>query len=338
MYKQPSLQHPLLKNHKIQVRPSNEVLAMISKDASLEEELSNNEAVAEFDIPGEGCPQGQVPIHKPRNLFNNTEKHFYSNYGTLGEHAAIVRKHDPSPSRGASAWVSIYEPKVTKDQFSMTIIELHTNYGDEGERTSAQIGWAVNPPLYGDHRSRLTAYWTPDAMDNGCYNVQCKGFVQVDRKLYLGASFQRTSVVGGKQYKGFFALHQDRKTNNLLVSYMKTYIGYWPGEILPYLENGAKEVVYGGFTYTPSENMHPWDVVSPPMGNGRKPLDEEVGLSHTCYMHSVRHVTQDYISVDIDTVKFVEDADVGRCYDVIIQDPGKYGQMFTFGGPGGYCE
>jgi len=50
------------------MRPSDEVLAMLSGDTS-----ANDEMVAEFDIPEEGCPQGQVPIHKPRNL-NHTEK------------------------------------------------------------------------------------------------------------------------------------------------------------------------------------------------------------------------------------------------------------------------
>lgn len=67
------------------MKPSNEVLAMLSGDAS-SENLSNDEAVASFDIPEEGCPQGQVPILKPRNL-NHTEKRFYPNgYGTVGQH------------------------------------------------------------------------------------------------------------------------------------------------------------------------------------------------------------------------------------------------------------
>lgn len=153
------------------MRPSDEFLAMLSGDTSAEN-LSDDEMVAEFDIPEEGCPQGQVPIHKPRNL-NHTEKPFQpiNGYGTVGQHvkwlkfytftiydpnhlmcifityrlyiqAAIMKKIDAIPWRGASAWISIYQPKLrNKEQFSMALIWLNTE--NQGERTSAQFGWAV---------------------------------------------------------------------------------------------------------------------------------------------------------------------------------------------------
>ncbi|KAG7532435.1 Neprosin activation peptide [Arabidopsis thaliana x Arabidopsis arenosa] len=338
IYKQPSLQHSKLKNHRIQMRPSDEVLAMLSGDTSAEN-LSDDEMVAEFDIPEEGCPQGQVPIHKPRNL-NHTEKPFQpiNGYGTVGQHAAIMKKIDAIPWRGASAWISIYQPKLrNKEQFSMALIWLNTE--NQGERTSAQFGWAVIPELYGDYRTRLTAYWSPDKLENGCYNTKCKGFVQIDRRIFLGAGFSKTSVVGGTQFKAFFSINQDPKTKNLLLTVGKIYIGYWPEELLPYFFNGAEAVIYGGFTNAPSENIQLFNIVSPPMGNGNKPLDEEVDLKHTCYMHSLKYVTPDYKSVDIDSNKVTEVADAGKCYDVIYFDKlGQYGQAFTFGGPGGYCD
>ena len=53
-----------------------------------------------------------------------------------------MKKIDATPWRGASAWISIYQPKLTnKEQFSMAFIWLNTEY--EGERTSAHFGWAV---------------------------------------------------------------------------------------------------------------------------------------------------------------------------------------------------
>ncbi|KAL9813430.1 putative neprosin [Arabidopsis thaliana] len=339
IYKQPSLQHPKLQNHQIQMRPSDEVLAMLSGDTS-SENLSNDEMVAEFDIPEEGCPQGQVPIHKPRNNFNHTEKHFQpiNGFGTVGQHAAVMKKIDATPWRGASAWISIYQPKVTnKEQFSMAFIWLNTEY--EGERTSAHFGWAVIPALYGDSRTRLTAYWSQDTFESGCYNVKCKGFVQIDRRLFLGAGFANTSVVGGQNFKAFFAINQDPKTNNLLLTVGKIYLGYWPEELLPFFTDGAESVIYGGLTNAPSDNIQLFEIVSPPMGNGNKPLDEEVDLKHTCYMHSLKYVTPDYKSVDVDSNKVAEVADAGICYDAIYFDKlGGYGQTFTFGGPGGYCD
>ncbi|CAH2046158.1 unnamed protein product, partial [Thlaspi arvense] len=336
IYKQPSLQHPRLKNHRIQMRPSDEVLAMLSKDAS-SENLSNDEAVAEFDVPKEGCPVGQVPIHKPRK-FNSTDKSFHANgYGTIGQHAALIQKTDATPWRGASAWVGVYQPKVTKDQFSMTLIWLSSEYN--GERNTIQIGWGVVPQLYGDHRTRLTTYWSPDNDDHGCYNTDCKGFVQIDSRHFPGSPFVNISKVGGRQYNAFFSVKQDPKTQNWLLTSGKHYIGYWPGELLPYLGDGAEKVRYGGFTSAESENLQPEDIVSPPMGNGNKPLEEEVDLKHTCYMHFVKHVTRDYQNVDIDSNKVAEDADAGKCYDVsYLENFGSHRQTFTFGGPGGFCD
>jgi len=56
--------------------------------------------------------------------------------------AAVMKKIDATPWRGASAWFSIYQPKLTnKDQFSMSFMWLNTEYN--GERTNAQFGWAV---------------------------------------------------------------------------------------------------------------------------------------------------------------------------------------------------
>lgn len=74
------------------------------------------------------------------------------------------------------------------------------------------------------------------------------------------------------------------------------------------------------------------------MENGNKPLDDEVDLKHTCYMHFVKYVTPDYRSVDIDSNKVIEVADYVK-YDVNYLDSfGSQRQTFTFGGPGGLCD
>ncbi|VVB08191.1 unnamed protein product [Arabis nemorensis] len=185
---------------------------MLSIDAS-SKNLSDDELVAEFDVPKEGCPKGQVPIHKPKK-FNYTEKHFHPNsYGTIGEHAAFIHKTEAIPWRGASAWVGVYEPKVTKDQASLVLLWLEN--GHNGELNTIQFGWAVLPEIYGDDRTRLTAYWSPDNRDYGCYNILCKGFVQVHSKVFLGAAFKNISVVGGKQYNAFLAINQGHSLFNM---------------------------------------------------------------------------------------------------------------------------
>ncbi|KAL1223778.1 Protein neprosin [Cardamine amara subsp. amara] len=336
--KQPSLQHPQLKNHQIQMRPSDELLAMLSREA-LSQNLSNaDEALVEFDIPEEGCPQGQVPIHKPRRL-NHSENSFHPNGETLVQHFAMIKKIDDNPWRGTTAVVGINQPQViNNDQFSLALMMLTTKY--DGESTTAWFDWAVFPEIYGDTRTRLTAYWTPDTDVNGCYNVRCKGFVQINKRIFLGAPFAKISVKGGQQYSAFFSITQDPKTNNFLVTVGNNYIGYWPEEILPLFNDGGAEMVrFGGVTNTRSDGLQSYEIISPQMGNGNKPLEDEVDLKHTSFMHSIKYVTQDYQIVDIDDNNFTEDADAGKCFDVsYLGKFGRFGKSFTFGGPGGLCD
>ncbi|VVB08189.1 unnamed protein product [Arabis nemorensis] len=207
IYNQPSLHHPRLQNHQIQKTPSDEVLAMLSRETT-SQNLLNDEAIAEFDIPEKGCPKGQVPIHKPRN-FNYTAKPFHSisnGNRTIGQHVAGIRKIEAIPWRGASAWISVYQPKVHKGQFSMALIGLKTE--NNCKLNTIQFGWAVDPGLYGDNLPRLTTYWSPNKLHDGCFNVLCKGFVQVDKRLFLGAPFSNISVLGGAQFHTFLAINQ----------------------------------------------------------------------------------------------------------------------------------
>ncbi|CAG7894827.1 unnamed protein product [Brassica rapa] len=68
-------------------------------------------------------------------------------------------------------------------------------------------------------------------------------------------SFSNISRVGGKQYNTFLSIQQDPKTQNWLFTNGNTYIGYWPGELLPYLEDGAEQVRYGGFTNAQTKKL-----------------------------------------------------------------------------------
>ncbi|CAD5334105.1 unnamed protein product [Arabidopsis thaliana] len=66
--KQSALQHPLMKNHRIQTRPSRELLSILS--------TSNGNILREIDLKGsEECPKGQVPIHKQKTNLTNSLIH-----------------------------------------------------------------------------------------------------------------------------------------------------------------------------------------------------------------------------------------------------------------------
>lgn len=96
---------------------------------------------------------------------------------------------------------------------------------------SPTIDFQVNPPLYGDTNTRLFTYWTvshanslifscqyrtlkeqswlwsiypPQQADGfqkqGCYDLQCPGFVQVSRDVPLGGTISPLSQIDGTQY------------------------------------------------------------------------------------------------------------------------------------------
>lgn len=65
IYKQPAFDHPLLKNHKLQMKPSSllqEKMTMSSLELTEEDEiiLSNSKSKSKF----RGCPSGTVPIRR----------------------------------------------------------------------------------------------------------------------------------------------------------------------------------------------------------------------------------------------------------------------------------
>ncbi|CAG7894759.1 unnamed protein product [Brassica rapa] len=64
MYTQSALQHPQMKNHQIQTKPSRELLSMLS--------TSNDDTITKIVSEGsEECPKGQVPIHNPKTSVTN---------------------------------------------------------------------------------------------------------------------------------------------------------------------------------------------------------------------------------------------------------------------------
>ncbi|KFK31488.1 hypothetical protein AALP_AA6G118500 [Arabis alpina] len=232
MYKQSALQHPRMKNHQIQTRPSRELLSM----------LSNDDTITKIVLKGsEECPEGQVPIHKPET--NLTSDPIYSQHSgrllkqarwvrkksknhlrsgnrnkpigsaTLKRpnhprrlfsenhlHYAIVRTFENTTKtwRGAQALFSINKPRISQNQFSKAWIWL--NYIQGNSMSSIQFGWAVHAK-YRDNRPRLTTFWMSDKQPKGCYNALCPGgYVQVHKSIYPGLVYDQISVQRGQQH------------------------------------------------------------------------------------------------------------------------------------------
>lgn len=54
--------------------------------------------------------------------------------------------------------MAVYSPKVSWEQFSEGAMWI--NSGPTDQLNSIQVGWTVNPAIYGDTRTHLFGYWT----------------------------------------------------------------------------------------------------------------------------------------------------------------------------------
>nr|XP_027191253.1 uncharacterized protein LOC101489336 [Cicer arietinum] len=329
IYKQPSLKHPLLKNHKIQHRPS------FARDIVMDR----------FKI--RRCPLGSVPIHrrKVRQQINITSKsqlqHFHQySQSNPGHHFATLDTTQATTYHGASAKITIYNLTLQQNQYSMSQIWLQN--GPPSELNVIKVGSGVDPGYYGDTQTRITGFWTVDNFQKtGCinYNAHCSGFVQVDPNVFLGAAISPTSVIGSRSQQFFspFLVKQDQNTGHWWLSahdnksgYLN--IGYWPKEILTHLNQGASLVRFGGETFTPPNNMN-----SPPMGSGMLP---QTHFGSSAYMSNLELFDSNYNSISVEPEFVTKNVDTNsNCYDLLYNgDQGSvFQQAFLFGGPGGQC-
>ncbi|CAN8274716.1 unnamed protein product [Cochlearia groenlandica] len=327
IYKQPGFQHPLMKNHKIQMRPSLEFQAMLTTEYPDTLDLSKSHKSKER------CPKGQVPIHRTQTT-NHTNHIIQPNHVITEEnlHYAIIKPYENATVKlgggGAQAVFNIYQPKVLKNQFSKSWIWLtHRNKSDI---SSIQFGWAVHRGLYRDNLVRLTTYFISKRHQYGCYNALCRGgFVQVHKTVYPGMVYDKVSTKGGYTYNVHLLVGQDSRTKNWLLITQKTLIGYWPYQI--YSGEEPWKTYFGGYAGGPP------GAPSPPMGAGNFPHDEGFSQNSECLMTQLKYF-EDKRLVDVASSYYEAYTDSRKCYEAWFRmfEVGR-GELLAFGGPGGEC-
>ncbi|XP_042518603.1 uncharacterized protein LOC122092356 [Macadamia integrifolia] len=156
IYKQPAFNHPLLKDHKIQI-----------PEGYWSKMKTVNSKPSRFGLK-EGCPLGTVPIRRitkedlirAKSAFKMTVGNFSRKSQAKGfEFAGYQTVKSPGRAyHGAGATFNLYNPKVQPDEFSSSMISIES--GPPNELNFIQFGWTVNPQLYGDSKTRLFTLWT----------------------------------------------------------------------------------------------------------------------------------------------------------------------------------
>ncbi|XP_068651607.1 protein neprosin-like [Aristolochia californica] len=337
--KQPSLDHPLLRNHTVQLeppsfppmkklRPSSYISMMTEKD-------------------DEGCPLGTVPmtrVHKEDLLKFGSVENYNSKYGRSGyqplgqgaNHLYATKRILGGPYYGTRVTINVWKPVInTQNNEVFSLAQLwFVNSGPV--LNTIEAGWHVYPAYYGGSTEvRLFVYFTADNyVTIDCYNVKC-GFVQVHPRITPGMILPKVSTKDGTQEEITISVYKANNPRHWWLGYEDSNgyvsVGYWPENLFNSLANHANRIEWGGETVS---YVKP-GVTYPPMGSGRFPSE---GYKKAAYMSNMKVIDSSMQFVDAPS-NLIPNKPTPRCYELGDNpaDVPTIGPHFYFGGPGGTC-
>lgn len=352
--RQPALDHPLLKNHKIQrVAPERPRMRMVKVDEAGEKDNNRSSSNGHrgawqmWHQEGKRCPKGTIPIRRStvhdvlraKSLFDFGKKQRSLSLARRsevpdvvsgnGHEHAIAYTGSSQEVYGARATINVWNPSIqVVNEFSLSQIWVLSGDFDGSDLNSIEAGWQVSPELYGDSRPRLFTYWTSDSYQaTGCYNLLCSGFVQTNSRIAIGAAISPVSFISGNQYDVTILIWKDPKLGNWWMGFGdNTLVGYWPTELFTHLAEKATMVEWGGEVVNTRANG---EHTSTQMGSGHFAED---GFGKASYFRNLEIVDSDNSlssAQDISTL-----AENTNCYNIKSSYSNEWGTHFYYGGPG----
>ncbi|XP_065007033.1 protein neprosin-like isoform X1 [Musa acuminata AAA Group] len=348
-HKQPALDHPLLKNHKIQkAAPQRPRFKGDRTPINYNASDATRRAWQAWHHVGH-CPKGTVPIRRSsvddvlraKSLFHFGKKHLGGvplarkvdapdvASGNGHEHA-IAYTMNTEEVYGAKATINVWDPSIqVENEFSLSQIWILSGSFDGTDLNSIEAGWQVSPELYGDSRPRLFTYWTSDAYQaTGCYNLLCSGFIQTNNRIAIGAAISPVSSSGSSQYDITILIWKDPIAGNWWMSLgdSSLLVGYWPAALFTHLSDRATMVEWGGeVVNTRTHGEH----TSTQMGSGRF---AEEGFGRASYFRNLEVVDSDNSLTSARAIATM--AENSKCYDIKSFSNADWGTYFYYGGPG----
>jgi hypothetical protein len=245
----------------------------------------------------------------------------------LHQYAAVYRNVS---NWGAESNLNVWQPYLMRrDEFSLS--QIWVSRGSGADRETVEAGWQKYHDLYGDWRSHLFIYFTPDNYGSGgCYNLDCSGFVQTNNSIVIGGTLGPVSTLGGPQYSIRLLLYKDGTTGHWWLRYGTTWVGYWPRDLFDSrgLRNRGARVTYGGeIIDVQAGGQH----TRTDMGSGRFP---STGFGQAAYQRKIRYVdTSNYYRHAGGTTSIVTDR---FCYHLAKKrsTDSNWKRYFYFGGSG----
>ncbi|CAG7873921.1 unnamed protein product [Brassica rapa] len=342
VHSQPAFDHPLLKNHTIQMRPS-----FIPESTSTYTKKKIN-ATQAWTKNGR-CPKDTVPIRRIKKediLRSKSIESFgkktmtpgillYGSSSVLEDDPSIGHEHtcvyvDYGQFHGSKSRISIWKPNVLRTrEFSLAQTWVVNGDWDTGLNT-LESGWQILHALYGDKNPRLFAYWTGDTYrETGCYNLDCPGFVQVSRHISFGAALNTFSTYNGEQYDFLLTIEKDQETGLWWLKFETYLIGYWPSFIVPKLAASARKIAWGGeiVYYTSGRGTH----TLTQMGSGHF---AEKGFRKAAYFNSLEYIDTSNYPITPSPQNLEATVTRPECYNLQVGSSQRWGTYFFYGGPG----
>ncbi|XP_049378500.1 uncharacterized protein LOC125843313 [Solanum stenotomum] len=340
-YKQPAFDHPLLKNHNFhpKMKPT---LSRIKQTLG----TSKSKEASTIWLNDGGCPFGSVPIKRitkddlirqkhmppPEDLAFHTQFFETRNHSALkkrflstqGYRVAIVSTRTDLDYKfgGAGMSATLWNPYVKGQQHSGCRLKV------QKLSDIIQIGWRVDPTLYGDTLTRMFIHFQADNI--GCFNTLCPGFVLVDTEIGVGAPFSNVSHRGDIHNLWEYPMYLDRDLVNgnwwVLVQETHREVGFWPQNIFTQLASFATHIEWGGVAYSPP------DIPEPPMGSSFFPTNMK-GYDGSC--NGITALNYKGETIEVNTIPHTDNPDFYRVYDIPPRGTNrKYKHTVLYGGPG----
>ncbi|KAK6804174.1 hypothetical protein RDI58_001958 [Solanum bulbocastanum] len=347
---QPAFDHPLLKNHTVQMMPNYHPEGLFhdgKMSTAAKNKNDGSKSINQLWHLNGKCPEGTIPIRRTKkdDILRASNMKSYgrkTNFSTIPKpesgrpggvgnqngHQHAIAYVEGDKYYGAKATINVWEPKIQQpNEFSLSQIWLLAGSFDS-DLNSIEAGWQVSPDLYGDNNARLFTYWTSDAYQaTGCYNLLCSGFIQINNEIAMGATISPLSSYHGSQYDISILVWKDPKEGNWWMQFGNDYVlGYWPGFLFSYLTDSASMIEWGGeVVNSESDGLH----TTTQMGSGHFP-DE--GFGKSSYFRNIQVVDEsNNLRAPQDLGTYTED---NNCYDIQLGKNNDWGNYFYYGGPG----
>uniref|UniRef100_A0A0E0E1X1 Neprosin PEP catalytic domain-containing protein n=1 Tax=Oryza meridionalis TaxID=40149 RepID=A0A0E0E1X1_9ORYZ len=322
---QPAFDHPKLKGQKLldpPERPKNYNLTIAGSSSS--SSRVGEVVVQAWHAAGEECTEGTVAIRRTteKDLLRASSLRRYGRKparrntrrdSTSNGHEHAVGYVNNDNYYGAKASVNVWSPRIgDPSEFSLSQIwVISGSFGND--LNTIEAGWQVSPELYGDSNPRFFTYWTTDAyQETGCYNHNCRGFVQTTNKIAIGAAI--TPESDPKHGHWWLELGPG------------VVVGYWPSYLFTHLAHHGNMVQFGGeVVNTRPSGSH----TATQMGSGHFPGE---GFDRAAYFRNLQVVDWDNSLIPAANLKLL--ADHPACYDIQGGSNSYWGSYFYYGGPG----